>query len=131
MAYKTIPSFLTLFLISSILLATTLQALARRNTPQNPKTQDKKEPDWLFHHDGHIPGFGHVKFPPKFGFTPNNPYTGGSTGGGFGGGSGAGSAPGGRSYVPGGDDTFVPNPGFEVPNPGSGGGGRIPVATHP
>lgn len=65
-------------------------------------------------------------FPPKFGLTPNNPFTGGT--GGTGTGSGSGSPPG-RSYVPGGDDTFVPNPGFEVPIPGSG--GRVPPALHP
>ncbi|KAF7805910.1 putative cell wall protein [Senna tora] len=78
----------------------------------------------------HIPGVGPVGLPPQ------NPFTGGggSTGGSGGGGSGAaGSPPTGRSYVPGGDDTFVPNPGFEVPNPGSGGGGGagIPAPARP
>ncbi|MCI97636.1 putative cell wall protein, partial [Trifolium medium] len=63
-------------------------------------------------------------FPPNFGLTPNNPYTGGIGGGsGAGAGSGSGSGSTGHSYVPGGDDTFVPNPGFEVPIPGSGGRG--------
>ncbi|MCI69566.1 putative cell wall protein, partial [Trifolium medium] len=76
----------------------------------------------------HYPGIGHLGFPPNFGLNPNNPYTGG-----IGGGSGAGSGSTGHSYVPGGDDTFVPNPGFEVPIPGSGGrgGGRVTSTAHP
>lgn len=135
MAYKNNSTFLALLLVSNILLATTWQAVAGRNTPKNSKTQDKKEPEFFFHSDGrvYIPGIGRVGLPPKFRLTPQNPYTSGSTGGSIGGGSGAGSGPAGRSYVPGGDDTFVPNPGFEVPNPGSagGGGGGVPAAAHP
>lgn len=123
-------SFLAILLISSILLVTAWQAVAGRSSiAKNSNTQDKKEPEWLFKSDGrvHIPGIGHVGFPPKFGLTPNNPFTGGNGGTGTGSGSGSGSS--GRSYVPGGDDTFVPNPGFEVPIPGSG--GRVPSALHP
>lgn len=60
-----------------------------------------------------------------FGSTPQNPYNGG-------GGQGAGSAPAGGGYVPGGDDTFIPNPGVEVPIPGSGGVVPVPPAAfHP
>ncbi|XP_027344300.1 putative cell wall protein [Abrus precatorius] len=112
-----------LLLISTILFATTWQAVDGRHiTPKNSNIQDKKEPQWMFNSDGgfFIPGFGRVGLPPFFGVTPQNPYTGGS---------GAGSGSAGRSYVPGGDDTFVPNPGFEVPNPGSGGG--VPATVHP
>ncbi|KAJ1410702.1 putative cell wall protein [Sesbania bispinosa] len=122
MAYKA-SSFLAFLLISNILLSN-WQAVAGRNiNPKNSKTQDKKEPQWFFNPVGgvYIPGIGRVGLPPTFGLTPQNPYTGGS--------GGAGSVPAGHSYVPGGDDTFVPNPGFEVPIPGSGGG--VPAALHP
>ncbi|XP_021901073.1 putative cell wall protein [Carica papaya] len=66
------------------------------------------------------------------------PGSGGSTGNGSGSGGGIGTRPGsgggigsgsGSSYVPGGDDTFIPNPGFEVPSPGSG--GQVPAEPHP
>ncbi|KAL5132221.1 putative cell wall protein [Glycine soja] len=112
-------SFLALLLIATILLATTWQAVARRHIiPKHSNKGDKKEPQFLFPPEGnfHFPGFGGVGLPPFFGFTPQSPNTGGS---------GLGSGPLGRGYVPGGDDTFVPNPGFEFPNPGSGGG--VPV----
>ncbi|XP_039035016.1 putative cell wall protein [Hibiscus syriacus] len=33
-----------------------------------------------------------------------------------------GGSNGGSGYIPGADDTFVPNPGFEVPIPGNGAG---------
>ncbi|MED6154952.1 hypothetical protein PIB30_001093 [Stylosanthes scabra] len=120
MAYKA-TSMLALALISNILLAMTLQAVASRNSiPNNSNNNDKKEPQNFFRSDGglYIPGIGHVGLPFP-GFQPQNPFPGGS---------GGESAPaGGGSYVPGGDDTFVPNPGFEVPNPGSGGGVPVPV----
>ncbi|KAG4972021.1 hypothetical protein JHK82_037688 [Glycine max] len=118
-------SFLALLLITTILLATTWQAVARRHIgPKHSNNGDKKEPQFLFPPEGnfHFPGFGGVGLPPFFGFTPQNPNTGGS---------GLGSGPAGRGYVPGGDDTFVPNPGFEVPNPGSGGGVPVPVPVNP
>ncbi|KAK7257457.1 hypothetical protein RIF29_31457 [Crotalaria pallida] len=121
MAYKA-SFFLALVLISNILLVT---SVAGRNIGKKSISQDKKEPQFLFKHEhgkGFIPGFGNGGFPPRFGLTPNNPFTGGSGGAGTGTGTG-------RSYVPGGDDTFVPNPGFEVPIPG--GGGRVPPAVHP
>lgn len=128
MAYYEAPSFLAILLISNILLTTTCQAVAKRNIlPKNSNTmQDKKEPQWFFNSDGgsHVPGIGRVGLPPLFGNSPQNPYTGG-------GGEGAGVVPAGHSYVPGDDDTFVTNPGFEVPNPGSGGGGGVPAAVHP
>ena len=126
MAYKA-SSLIAFLLISNILLVTTWHAVAARGIAKNPNNNhDKKEPQWLFKSDGrvHIPGFGTVRFPPQYGLTPHNPFTGDA-----GGAAGAGAGPSGRSYVPGGDDTFVPNPGFEVPIPGSG--GRVPGAVHP
>jgi len=140
-----LSSLLAFLLITTILLATTWQAVARRHIkPKNSHKADKKEPQFLFPSDGYIPGFGRLGFPPFFGFTPQNPNTGGGSafepapvsGGGSGvepapvsgGGSGLEPAPvSGGGYVPGGDDTFVPNPGFEVPNPRSGGGVPVPV----
>ncbi|XP_054812456.1 putative cell wall protein [Prosopis cineraria] len=122
MAYKCNSTFLALLLISYILLAT---VAAGRHITKNSKPQDKKEPEFLFHSggDAYIPGIGRVGLPPQFKL-PHYPYTGGSTGGGI----EAGSGPTGRSYVPGGDDIFVPNPGYEVPYPGtSGGGAPTPV----
>ncbi|XP_027348636.1 putative cell wall protein [Abrus precatorius] len=121
MAYRA-STFLALVLISNILLVTTI---AGRSIAKNSNNQDKKEPQWLFKSDGrvHIPGIGRVGFPPKYHITPQNPFTGGN------GGARTGTGSTGRSYVPGGDDTYVPNPGFEVPIPGSG--GRVPGAVHP
>lgn len=127
MAYKA-STFLALILITNILLNTTCQA--RNSIPKNSNTDEKKDPQWFFHFDG-IPGFGRVGFPPLFGSAPQNPYNGGG-GQGAGSESGPGSAPAGGSYVPGGDDTFIPNPGVEVPIPGSGGVVPVPpAAVHP
>ncbi|QHN95527.1 hypothetical protein HN51_043490 [Arachis hypogaea] len=117
MAYKA-SSLLVLVLISNILLSIALQAVAARNSiPNNSSKNDKKEPQFMFRSDGsvYIPGIGRVGLP---GFQPQNPFLGGS---------GGGSAPAGGSYVPGGDDTLVPNPGFEVPTPGSGGAVPTPI----
>jgi hypothetical protein len=118
-------SFFAFLLIFNILLVTKWQAVVGRSIAND----DKKEPEFLFKHDHgkkfHYPSIGHFGFPPNFGLTP----------GGIGGGSGAGSGSGstGHSYVPGGDDTFVPNPGFEVPIPGggNGGGGKVASTVHP
>ncbi|KAL7102302.1 hypothetical protein ACP275_08G111300 [Erythranthe tilingii] len=57
-----------------------------------------------------------------------NPITGSPNGNGVsipgvGGDPAGGGSP--RSYVPGGDDTLLPNPGVEVPNPS--GGSRVPT----
>jgi hypothetical protein len=124
-------SFFAFLLIFNILLVTTWQAIAGRSIAND----DKKEPEFLFKYEYgkkfHHPSIGHFGFPPNFGLTPNNPYTGGVGGGrsGAGSGSGSGSTYTGPSYVPGNDDTFVPNPGYEVPIPG-GGGGRV-ASVHP
>ncbi|XP_059660974.1 putative cell wall protein [Cornus florida] len=130
MAYKP-HSFLALLLVFNFVLAIAVQA---RDVPTNSKTTDEKlQPEMFMHHDGSvlIPGIGRVMLPPKFhqGFNPftYNPVTGSSGGSGVGStGSGGGT---GRSYVPGGDDTFVPNPGVEVPIPG--GGGNLPAPASP
>ncbi|XP_039054620.1 putative cell wall protein [Hibiscus syriacus] len=50
---------------------------------------------------------GRVMVPPVL--EPQNPFCGS-----------IGDSSGGSGYIPGGDDTFVPNPGFEVPIPGNG-----------
>ncbi|XP_045799510.1 putative cell wall protein [Trifolium pratense] len=113
--------FIALILINNMLLNTTCQA--RNIIPKNSNTNDKKEPQWFFHFDG-IPGFGRM-LPPWFGYTPQTPPNGSGAE------SGPGLAPAGGSYVPGGDDTFVPNPGVEVPNPGSGGAVPLPATVHP
>lgn len=127
MAYKA-SSFLAFILITNILLVTTFQAVAKRNIiPKNSNTNDKKEPQWFFHFDG-LPGLGRAGSPPLFG-TPQNPPTGGGGAGSEQGGAGAGAGPAGGSYVPGGDDTFVPNPGFEVPSPGGSAG--VPAPAQP
>ncbi|RDX83687.1 putative cell wall protein, partial [Mucuna pruriens] len=126
MAFKA-SSFLALVLIFNVLLATTV---AGRSIAKNSNTEDKKEPQFFFKSDGkvYIPGIGRVGFPPKkCHLTPQNPFTGGNGGAGTGTGSGSGSGTPGRSYVPGGDDTFVPNPGFEVPIPGGGGNLQYPI----
>ena len=135
-------SFSALLLIFNILLVTNWQAVAGRNIAKNSDNDDKKEPQFLFKHDHgklHFPSIGHFGFPPYSGLTPNNPFIGGTGGSGSGSGSGSGTESGsgsgsgsgtesgsgstGHSYVPGGDDTSIPNPGNEVPIPGSGGVG--------
>uniref|UniRef100_A0A5B7ALA5 Cell wall protein n=2 Tax=Davidia involucrata TaxID=16924 RepID=A0A5B7ALA5_DAVIN len=136
-------SVLAFLFIFNILLAIAGHAVAGRDIPINSENTDKKQPESFIGHDGTvlIPGFGRV-IVPKFGkfgkgssFNPftYNPITGtsggtgiGSTGGGGNIGSGGGTS---RNYVPGGDDTFVPNPGVEVPIPGSG--GNVPAAARP
>lgn len=89
------------------------------------KDVDKKQPE-TFTQEGSvlIPGIGRVMVPPKkkcfhkgFNFFTYNPVTGTNTGHGVSiptlpAPTTGGSVPG---YIPGGDDTPVPNPGFEVP----------------
>ncbi|KAM7498167.1 hypothetical protein LguiA_022581 [Lonicera macranthoides] len=119
----TAPSLLTLFTIINLILFLTPPTLAGRRL--------------LFASiDGTvlIPGIGRVVVLPKFkeGFNPftYNPVTGTSGGStlapSYGGRVGGSSGGGGRSYVPGGDDTFFPNPGVEVPIPG----GSVPTPAH-
>ncbi|CAI8615950.1 unnamed protein product [Vicia faba] len=99
-------SFSALLLIFNILLVTNWQAVAGRNIAKNSDNDDKKEPQFLFKHD-HGSGSG----------------TESGSGSGSGSGTESGSGSTGHSYVPGGDDTSIPNPGNEVPIPGSGGVG--------
>ncbi|KAF5726400.1 putative cell wall protein [Tripterygium wilfordii] len=113
MAYSTMNSLFALLCAMSILLAITGQA-AGRNVPKGSKKDvDVKQLDWLIKSDNSvlIPGIGRVIIPPAYRISPYDPYTGGI--------GGTGSPP---SHIPGGDDTYVPNPGFEVPTPGSSGG---------
>ena len=122
MAYKISSLLLARVFLISVLLFIAGQAVATRDVPRNPKNDAQmKHPEWLIKHDPSvlIPGIGRVMLPPVF--KPHNPYT-GSTGGNIGGRTG------GTGHIPGGDDTFVPNPGFEVPIPGQGAGG---AGTHP
>ncbi|KAI3465722.1 hypothetical protein Pfo_022385 [Paulownia fortunei] len=107
-----------------LVLSQAMQTVAGRNIPTDAKLQ----PEWLGHFDGSvlIPGIGRVMVPPKgsHGKSFNyNPITGTPGGNGVSipgvGGSTGGAS--GHSYVPGGDDTFLPNPGVEVPNPVGGG----------
>ncbi|GKV03864.1 hypothetical protein SLEP1_g16106 [Rubroshorea leprosula] len=77
-----------------------------------------RQPEWLLTHDHSavFPCIGSVTVPPAF--ITHLPYTGssGRTG---------------SNYVPGGDDNFVPNRRFEVPNPGSSTGPGASPLKHP
>ncbi|KAJ8749241.1 hypothetical protein K2173_018719 [Erythroxylum novogranatense] len=97
MATKTLPSLLALL----VLVALCGQVLAGRKIPEISGNENKKQPQWLLSdHSFLIPGIGRVLVPPSFHVPSFSPYAGGGR------------------FVPGGDDTFVPNPGFEVPSPG-------------
>ncbi|KAL8188709.1 hypothetical protein R6Q57_029729 [Mikania cordata] len=124
-------SVLVLVFVFNVLASTT--TMAGRDLPNKnlKKTDDVKHPESFFYYDrGYlIPGVGRgIKPKSKKGFNPftYNPITGTNNGiPGF-------TVPnfGGGSYLPGGDDTLVPNPGVEVPNPGLG-VGNTPVSTNP
>ncbi|XAR68033.1 hypothetical protein NMG60_11003024 [Bertholletia excelsa] len=124
-------SVLVSLLIFNILLALSSHA---REIPKEPISTDNKQPQSFIDSDGSvlIPGIGRVILPDKGpGFNPftYNPITGTNGGLGLGGGiygTGAGFP---RQYIPGNDDNLVPNPGFEVPIPGSG--GSIPAEARP
>lgn len=121
MVLGTLPSLL--FVFGAVITMASEAAAAGRSFPPKESTakkDDVKHPEWLFgHHDGSflIPGIGRVLAPPAYGCSPHSPSV-GSTGG-----TGSTGAGANHNYVPGGDDTLVPNPGVEVPNPGRGGGG--------
>ncbi|XP_043688872.1 putative cell wall protein [Telopea speciosissima] len=127
MANYSLFSLLPIFLIFTILIAVTQVAVAGREIPTKANVTDKKQPELFIGDDGNvlIPGLGRVQVPALAGFPFYPPYSGGGTGNiGGGGNSGTGSTGGGSpSYVPGGDDTFVPNPSVEVPS----GGGAVPT----
>ncbi|KAK4484430.1 hypothetical protein RD792_007011 [Penstemon davidsonii] len=117
---STSPAFLFILLVS---LATNI--VSGRNIPTDDKAGQVKHPEWLGHFDGTVlvPGIGRFMVPKK-GSHVNpftyNPITGTNTGNGaiI---PGIGGSTGGNSYIPGGDDTTLPNPGVEVPNPAAGG----------
>ncbi|KAK1412275.1 hypothetical protein QVD17_33391 [Tagetes erecta] len=130
---KTLFSVIMAFIfVFSLLISMTM---AGRNFPntntKKPHVVDVKHPENFFYYDrGYlIPGLGRgIKPKSKKGFNPftYNPITGSNTGfptisvpniGGTG------------NYLPGGDDTLVPNPGFEVPNPS--GTNNTPIPTDP
>ncbi|KAL7142180.1 hypothetical protein ABFS83_08G106700 [Erythranthe nasuta] len=119
-------AFIGFLVFLSIYLAVHHATVEARNIPANAKVQ----PEWFGHFDRSvlIPGIGRVMLPPKgshFKSFNYNPITGSPNGNGVsipGVGGGTGSP---RSYVPGGDDTLLPNPGVEVPNPS--GGSRVPT----
>ncbi|KAK2993257.1 hypothetical protein RJ640_015736 [Escallonia rubra] len=141
----------TILLSFLFILSLAGHALSARDVPTDSKNvDDKKQPESFISFDGSvlIPGFGRVMVPHVTkGFNPYtyNPITGtdggtgtvggpgsgtggggsgsGTGGGGSGSGTGGGGSGSGSGYIPGGDDTFVPNPGFEVPS----GGGSVPV----
>ncbi|KAI5660801.1 hypothetical protein M9H77_20124 [Catharanthus roseus] len=126
MAYN--KSFFSIFLAFSLMfnILSDNYAFAGRDISGKKKLNPHS-----FIHDGTVlvPGLGRYYLFPRPGdhFNPftYNPVTGTSGGGtgvsipGIGGGSG--STGGAGSYVPGGDDTLLPNPGVEVPNPSGGG----------
>ncbi|KAI3718178.1 hypothetical protein L6452_19035 [Arctium lappa] len=127
---KRIHSIVVLLLVFNLLIST---SMAGRDIPSN-NPDDIKHPDMFFSYDrGYlIPGLGRgIKPKSKKGFNPftYNPITGNNNGipeftniptfGGVGGGP----------HLPGGDDTLVPNPGFEVPSPE--GIGSTPVSARP
>lgn len=113
-------SIFSFFLIFNIIfLSFSYYALAGRDIP---KINDKiKHPDTFMPYDGTVlvPGFGRVVVPPK-GSHVNpftyNPITGSNNGNGL-----IIPDPGSviGPYIPGGDDTLVPNPGVEVPSGGT------------
>lgn len=114
MAYRTISSLLPIFLV---ILAITGAAVAARNVPERPSVDDKKQPQWLVGYEYDrvsvlIPGIGRITL---------SPYDKGSSGGGHKSSYGSNPAPK-RQYIPGGDDNFIPNPGYEVPIPANIGG---------
>ncbi|XP_076956457.1 uncharacterized protein LOC143631647 [Bidens hawaiensis] len=127
---KTFYSVMALLFVFNLLISLTMAGRNIPNTNVKKPDDDVKHPENFFYYDrGYlIPGLGRgIKPKSKKGFNPftYNPITGSNNGfprvsvpnfGGFGGGS----------YLPGGDDTLVPNPGVEVPNP-AGGSGNAPV----
>ncbi|KAG8364673.1 hypothetical protein BUALT_Bualt18G0023000 [Buddleja alternifolia] len=113
-----------------LIISLAKQMVQGRDIPTDAKFVDKKlHPEWLGHFDGSVlvPGIGRFMVPKK-GSHVNpftyNPITGTNGGNGV---SipGIGGSTGGGNYIPGGDDTTLPNPGMEVPNPA--GGGTVPV----
>ncbi|CAN0914947.1 hypothetical protein LINGRAHAP2_LOCUS28843 [Linum grandiflorum] len=85
-----------------ILLTLSSQVLAGRHAPSNEGGTAKQQPEVL---KPETISIGGVRLP-SFRIPSFSPYTGNGR------------------YIPGNDDTFVPNPGYEVPNPNYRGGGN-------
>lgn len=125
-------------IVLTILLAVAGQTLASRGDPKTTTNNngEMKQPEWLFKSDPGvlIPGIGRMLVPPAFTHPHHHhPYFGYTVGGGgtSGSGTGSGTGTGTGSDIPGGDDTFVPNPGNEDSTPGSENGGGVPTAARP
>ncbi|KAK8493669.1 hypothetical protein V6N13_046681 [Hibiscus sabdariffa] len=123
MASKISSLFVGLLFALGILLAISGQAIAARDVPKND--DQMKHPEFLKHDRSVlIPGLGRVLLPPVFKHHHlHSTSSGGHTSSSSSSHSGDTST-GGNSQIPGGDDTFVPNPGFEVPIPGGRGAAR-------
>ncbi|KAL5198856.1 hypothetical protein ABZP36_002368 [Zizania latifolia] len=99
-----------LLVLAVVLVAAACSASATRNVPAEKKTteaapaEEAKQPETLHEGTVLIPGFGRYEFgshyvPDITGLDHSIP------------------AAANGQYLPGADDTWVPNPGFEVPNP--------------
>ncbi|CAA7014026.1 unnamed protein product [Microthlaspi erraticum] len=135
------PAAAVTVVLLCLLLGSAEQVSGLRHTPKSHKTTDVKHPEFLVTIEPKptvlIPGIGRFLLPPKCKkpFFPYNPVTGAPLTGGsipsYGGGQGAGT----RTQLPGGDDTLVPNPGFEGPTPTTGAGagtnGQVPPVPLP
>ncbi|KAJ0239171.1 putative cell wall protein [Hirschfeldia incana] len=137
------------FMLLSLLLGSAEQVSGLRHVPKSHKTTtDVKHPEFLVTIEPKptilIPGVGRFLLPPKCKkpFFPYNPVTGAPlTGGSIGGeipsyGGGGGQGGGTHTQLPGGDDTLVPNPGYETPTPSTGAGagttgGQVPPVPLP
>ncbi|GMJ06432.1 hypothetical protein HRI_004312400 [Hibiscus trionum] len=110
MATKILSSlFVGLLFAVGILLAVSGQAI-----DMSKNDDQMKHPEFLKHDRSFlIPGLGRVLLPPVF--KHHHPHSTSHSGG---------TSTGGNNQIPGGDDTFVPNPGFEVPIPGGRGAAR-------
>lgn len=114
-------SFFFVFLLVSSLA---LEAAAARDLPSGSMAQ----PQMSFDGSVWVPGLGRFMLPKKGTKSLDyNPIT-GSPGGNGVTIPGFESSGGRRNYIPGGDDTFIPNPGTEVPNPSGGG---VPAPSSP
>ncbi|KAK4486917.1 hypothetical protein RD792_006226 [Penstemon davidsonii] len=125
------PSTPAMGFLIILLVSLASNVASGRDIPTDAKGTDVKHPEWLGHFDGTVlvPGIGRFMIP-KEGSHVNpftyNPITGTNDGNGaiI---PGIGGSTGGNSYIPGGDDTLLPNPGVEVPNPAGG----IPTPSTP
>ncbi|XP_047336139.1 putative cell wall protein [Impatiens glandulifera] len=113
------------FLLGFLFVSSNIMVLAQAGRETPKKVDAKLNPDSFIDGDGSylVPGVGRFMLP-RPGQDPfnYNPIT-GNSGGGLGGtGFGDNSAGASHQYIPGGDDTVVNNPGFEIPIPGVAGG---------